>query len=369
MFRIERARRGVAICLGVILLSGSGSVAGLPLVGDGAAPGAEVDASGEVSRRLEQEGAGASQYREAFGYELGEERRYVLEPQDSLRSGESASWSIRLDDISGEGEDIKMVFALEHERTEPIGDMFGGLGARLQVVDVESRVTLNRFGFPLRVVMSERHDLSGETGSQSDIRTTIFTFDGERYVKKVRLNGREWKFTINVANHDDLDREARSGMYLFLPSALTCLGRRGEAGRPAYCADGEPAFANPGLLSIVLPVMWEEQVNKKKFLFFVPSGIGTTPAGLYNMSRWTQLERDQLRNLTRYYRKIDIEFEEFVEAVEVGPRTVDVWKFDASGAMRAIYTDADGVVLKVDIDPHPVTNGKRWIRLLYPSEY
>jgi hypothetical protein len=26
-------------------------------------------------------------------------------------------------------------------------------------------------------------------------------------------------------------------------------------------------------------------------------------------------------------------------------------------------------VLKVHIDPHPVTRGERWIRLLFPSEY
>ena len=353
----RKTRNGLAARLGLTLLLAGGAVAGFPSTANGAGPGQG------------KQQTGPSSFREAFGFEVGEERRYVLEPQDSLRAGESAWWSIALDSVSGEGDDIKMVFALEHQRSEIIRDMFGGASGRMQVVDVESRITLNRFGFPERVVISEQHDLSGETGSQSDIRTTIFTFDGERYEKQVRIEGREWKFNIAVANHDDLDKETRSGMYLFLPSALSCLGRRGEAGRPAICADGEVAFANPGLLSIVLPAMWEEQVNKKEFLFFIPSGVGTTPSGLLNMSRWTRIERDQLRNLTRYYRKTDIEFKEFAEQVEVGPRTVGAWEFDGSRDMRSFYTDADGVVLKVELDPHPVTRGKRWIRLLYPSEY
>lgn len=310
-----------------------------------------------------------AQYERAFGYELGEERRYVLEPQKSLRPGESAWWSIVLDDISGEGDDMRIVFTLEHERSELIRDVFGGVNGRLQVVEVTGRLTVNRFGFPVRLVISEQHDLSGETGSQSEIRTTLFTFDGERLVKQVRINGREWKFNISIASHDDLDLEVPYGMYPYVPTGLRCLGSRGTPGRPARCAGGDPAFANPGLLSLALPVMWEEQVNEKEFLFFMPAGVGTLPAGLMNMSGWLRRERDSLNNFTRYYEKTDFEVKDYAQGVEIGPRTVDAWRLDGSGQMGEFYTDPDGRVLRVDLEPHPVTYGERWIRLLFPSEY
>lgn len=310
-----------------------------------------------------------AQLRSVFGYEIGEERRYVLEPTRSLRAGDSAWWSIVLDDIQGTGDDISIIFDLEHERTEVIRDIFGGVNGRMQVVKVDGRLTVNRFGFPKRLLISEQHDVHGEMGSQSGIRTTLFSFDGERFVKQVRINGTEWEFNIAIASHDDLDFDGPAGLYAYVPTALHCLGARGELGRPARCYSGDPAFANPGLLSLALPVMWEEQVNEKKFLFFMPSGVGTIPGGLMDMNRFMALERDQFRNYTRYYSKTNLKVKEHVERVEIGPRFVDAWLLDGSGAMREFYIEPDGKVLKVFIDPHPVTHGERWIRLLFPSEY
>ncbi len=313
--------------------------------------------------------AAPTQLRSAFGYELGEERRYVLEPASSLRAGESAWWSIVLEAIQGEGDDTRIIFDLEHERSEVIHDMFGGINGRMQVVDVDGRLTVNRFGFPQRLVISEQHDVHGEMGSQSDLRTTVYTFDGERFVKQIRVNGREWKFNIAIARHDDLDFGGPVGLYAYVPTALRCLGARSEIGRPPRCSGGDPAFANTGLLSIALPVRWEEQVNEKEFLFFMPSGVGTLPGGLMDMNRLMRRERDQLGNITRYYDKTDLKIEEYVQRVEIGPRFVDAWLLDGSGEMGEFYAEPDGRVLKVSIGPHPVTYGKRWIRLLFPSEY
>ena len=345
--------------LAAFLILDFGSLAGLIADGDGpfsSAPSAT--ASGLPT-----------QARGAFGYELGEERRYVLEPERSLRSGESAWWSIVLADIQGEGDDTRIVFELGHERTEVINDLFGGVNGRMQSVTIDGRLTVNRFGFPQRLVIDEQLDVLGETGSLSDLRTTRFTFDGERFVKQVRINGREWTFNISIANHDDLDLGGPVGLYAYVPKALSCLGVRGEVGRPSRCYAGDPAFANPGLLSLALPVMWEEQVNEKDFLFFMPSGVGTTPGGLMDMNRLMSLERNQLRNNTRYYDRTNLEVREYVERVEIGPRRLDAWLLEGSGEMREFYTEADGTVLKIFIDPHPVTYGERWIRLLFPSEY
>ena len=311
------------------------------------------------------------EYDRAFGYQIGEQRRYVLEPERSLRTGESASWSIELEDIDGEGDDLRMVFNLGHQRAELIRDVFGGEVGRVQVVDISARLTVNRFGFPQSVVMQEQADVGGLGGSLSDIRTTVFTLEAadERYVKQVRIDGREWRFNIAIASHDDLDFTVPVGMFAYLPTALRCLGVPGEAGRPSRCENGDAAFANPGLLSLALPVMWEEQVNEKEYLFFTPNGVGTLPGGLMDMNRLMRRERDHLRNYTRYFNKKTLEIEDYVVDAEIGPRTMDAWLLDGSGEMREVYTTAEGMVLRVNIDPHPVTRGERWIRLLFPSEY
>ncbi len=313
--------------------------------------------------------AAKAQSSEAFGYQLGEERRYILEPDEALRPGEGGMWRIRFDDVVGEGEDLRFIFKLEHERSELIQDMFGGPSGRLQTIRVEAVLTLNAFGFPLRVVMSEQHEVAGERRTESDTRTTVFEFDGERYTKVVRIEGREWNFPIGVAKNRDLDLEGRTGLYAFLPSGLNCMGQPASIGSPRRCAEGDIAFANPGLLSVVIPVLWEEQVNKREFLFFKPAGVGTTPSGLMDMSGFVQRERDTLRNVSRYFDKMTVEFEAYEEGVEMGARKVNAWRVEASGSMRKFWVDDEGRVIKVLLDPHPRTHQDRWIRMLYPSEY
>lgn len=356
-----RAHPFFSVALGALLVLGSGIVAGRLSAGDLAAP-ANPAASPSPQ---------AQEYDRAFGYEVGEERRYVLEPERSLRAGERAWWSIALEGIDGEGDDMRMKFHLEHERSELIRDIFGGEAGRVQVVEVVVQMTVNRYGFPERIVMQEQSDVGGQGGSLSDVRTTVFTLDaeGERYVKQVRIDGREWRFNIAVASHDDLDFSVPIGMFAYVPTALRCLGVPGEAGRPSRCTEGDTAFANPGLLSLALPVMWEEQVNEKEYLFFMPNGVGTLPGGLMDMNRLMRQERDHLRNYTRYFNKKTLEIKDYVVGAEIGPRTLDAWMLDGSGEMREVYTEADGTVLRVNIDPHPITRGERWIRLLFPSEY
>jgi len=66
--------------------------------------------------------------------------------------------------------------------------------------------------------------------------------------------------------------------------------------------------------------------------------------------------------------RADVAFDERVE-VEVGGRTLEVWRLDVDGRVRAVYLDDDDRVVRVDVEPHPVTNKGRWIRLLFPSEF
>lgn len=315
-------------------------------------------------------GSGAQGSRRAFGYRVGEERRYTIGPEDALRRGEIGFWSIRLDDIEGEGEDFKAIFSLSHERSTTYMDMLSQGGADIFFVRVETVLTVNAYGFPLKVVITEQQDL-GERAIQSDLRTSIYTFDGERYQKEVRLSGRNWDFDVHIARHRDLDVEVPRGVFLYLPTGLRCLGLRTntiEYDPFEYregCDWSDPAMGNPGLLSFVIPELWETEKAEKEFLFFTPVTMGTRPAGLINQGQWLRQERDRISNTDRYWEKAKLEVKELVE-IEIGPRKLEAWKMDL---WNDVYVDRYGKVLRVDLDPNPQYSKDRWIRIQFASEY
>lgn len=343
-----------------------------------AAPSADPRAAamglaGETARTQLDDEAGADG---AFGFDVQEQRRYVLGPEEALRAGESASWRIRLDRVEGEDDARRATFVLEHTRDEYLSNIFWDTGRVLRVM-VEAELTVNSHGFPLHLVLREQQDMGGEGGSQSASRTTSYELEGEQYVKTVRLSGRDWSFDVPIANHEHLDVDARAGLFLFLSSGLRCLGeyvdgssRSGtrDTGDFRSCDTIEPAFANPGLMSLVMPEVWEDDDGDRDVLFFQPLGVGTIPAGLMNITAWVRDERDGFASLRRYYEHGRIELEELAE-VEVGPRSFEAWRVSVSGTLRDVWVDHQGRVLRSDIDPHPRTGRDRFIRLQFPSEY
>ena len=308
--------------------------------------------------------------RRAFGYRVGEERRYILGPEDAVRRGEIGSWVIRLDDIEGEGEDFKAIFSLSHERSTTYMDLLSAGSADIFFIRVETVLTVNAYGFPLKVVITEQQDL-GERAIESDLRTSVYTFNGEGYTKQVRLSGRSWEFDVHISSYRYLDLEVPRGIFMYLPTGLRCLGLRTntiEYDPFEYregCDWSDPAMGNPGLLSFVIPELWETEEAKKEFLFFTPVTMGTRPAGLINQGQWLRQERDRIRNTNRYWEKSTLEVKELVE-IEVGPRTLEAWKMDL---WNDVYVDRYGKVLRIDLDSNPQYSKDRWIRLQFASEY
>ena len=139
-----------ALCMATIavsliaLIAGTGEAAGLRgAVG--------LDGSG---------GSGHSQAPDrAFGYFVGEERRYILGPSESLLEGEGRDWLIRLDRIEGDAEEFVVVFALEFEDRRP-GISYRG--SQEVYFRVEGELKVNRFGFPLELRYTEGEEQSGE---------------------------------------------------------------------------------------------------------------------------------------------------------------------------------------------------------------
>ena len=277
-----------------------------------------------------------------LGFDLGEERRYIVGPPGALRQGEEANWSIRLDRIEGEGSDRLAVFEMTHESSRLGVSHAGGIHVWWKH---RGELKVNERGFPvhLRFTLFEEH--TGEAPFRGDIMASSYTFRDGNFRKSVELPGRDWEFRVPIATHRDLDLDVPGGLFLFYPKA-----------------ENFHFFSSLALLEFSLPNPMPDSW-KREMLYFMP----TLPIR-YPAQGWVETERDRLASVRRYYMKIDVEAGDF-EQLEIGGRTLNVRRIKVGNFIRAGYVDEFGRVVRIDIDPDAITRGNRYIRLLFPSEY
>ena len=276
-----------------------------------------------------------------LGYEIGEERRYVIAPDDAMRDGESATWSVRLNRVETDKGRSIGVFGLTHVESR------WGLNPRRILVEWNyvGEARINEFGFPESVRFSMYEEHVGETPWRGVLMSAEYTLEGDEYIKTIRVPDQVWEFRFGIATHEDLDLDVPTGMFLFRPEST-----------------GVDFFMNPALLGFsvpeVLPDTWKQRV-----LFFRP----TYPVR-YPDARYVTGERNKVAAIRRYYIKRTLEAKESSE-LEVGGRTLNVRKIDVTGPLRAVFVDEFGRVVRIDLDRDPITRKDRYIRLLFPSEY
>jgi len=276
-----------------------------------------------------------------LGFEIGEERRYVVGPDDALRNGESITWSVQLDRVEVvDGRDIG-IFNLQHESKRY------GISARgaMYVHWIYSGVAhINEHGFPELVSFDMHEQHTGESQWRGEDMSATYVLEGREYRKTVRVPEQEWEFTVPIATHGPLDLSVPEGAYLFRPEA------------------GTDFFTNPALLGFAVPDMlpdtWEQRT-----LFFQPTYPVRHPGPGYVMN-----ERDTRAAVARYWEKNTLSLGDRMQ-LEMGGRVLNVRKLEISGPVRAGYLDEFGRVVRIDIDPDPHTRKHRHIRLLFPSEY
>lgn len=318
----------------------------------------------------------------AFGFAYGEERRYEMGPRDALGAGEAATWSLRLEEIREDDPSRLATFALTHQYDASPPQSLTYQQGELVTLRFEASLTVNADGFPVEMDAHVTRDLFG-IGQEA--YSLHYTWSDEHFVKRVRLEGQEWDVDVGVPGHEHLDRSRPSGVYAWLASGLPCMGLKpaldafGRLQTARECREGgEWGFANPGLLSLLLPALYEAK-GERSFLFFAPTGpdlygslastVGGSPRSSGAFGRPpTASEIGRARDPSRYFERADVRFGERVE-VEVGGRSLEVWKLEVGGRVRAIYLDDDDRVVRLDVAPHPVTLEARWIRLLFPSEF
>ncbi len=344
-------------------------------------------------------GAAPTRQAELLGFRLGEELRYVLGPQEKLLQGESAVWTIRLDEIREQpGEPAVGVFALGFERTAVLSAGSGQVTAASW--ETTGQAVINIYGFPLDV----RFESEIETAGGQRIFFVRYHYDGDSYDKEVSVNGRDREQSVNIINHDDLDRDVPTGLYLFTPPNASCVGVNTSSGgrRGGSCGGRDAAFANPGLFGLTMPALWEKGTGEGEFLLLMPttSGVGGNRRGGSRGSRGggggrvgggggagggrggggggggsrggggRGMGRSRTNTAGNSFDRFGVKAvgDERVP-LQLGPRTVDAWRLEADSPVEAIYVDGNGRILRMDLEPQLNNPRKLHIRLLSVPEY
>ena len=373
---------------------------------------------------------GAQTAGDFLGFEIGEERHYRLGPAESLERGEAATWIIRLESVEGGGTERRGTFSLQHRREAPRSIENPPLPGQVTIAQVDTTLVVNAYGAPLELsYFSTRHvyDLGDEV-FQVDYR-----YDGDRYQKRVELMGYDWDFHVDLIQHANLDADVPIGLFAFAPSALECLewlaGTRiqqrtgtGDTGPPTLaddpegasarvedaalasgsCADAnaDPAFSNPGLVSLAMPLLWEQRGDSELVLFsplrpdlvrgqdigvpvtFSPivPGVGGVPGssilsgvipGLDFRAMLggggTDGDEERAKDPDRHFFPHHLKLSDR-QRIEVGSRKMEALPLQISRFAGTVWVDDWGKVVRIDTPPWRFGDPERWIRLLHASE-
>lgn len=384
--------------------------------------------------RVFRDGVGvvASQAGAVFGFEPGEERHYVLGPPEALQRGESARWSMQLLEVQGTGRDLRATFALQHVREAPREQNVAWRPGEVTHAQVDAELLVNAYGAPLFLsYTSQRHIF--DVGDE--LFEVEYIFREGRYKKRVMVQGTDWDFDIDLIEHPDLDARLPLGIFAFAPDSLHCMewlvgtlivqrtgtgdvSAAGASGRSdvvagataagealtagaCYESNTDPAFANPALVSLAMPRLWEQHGDGEQVLFsplrpdlvrhqgngipvtFSPiiPGVPNVPGSsilsgvIPGLDLSTLLggggadgDKQRARDPNRYFFPRRLTLSER-QRIEVGSRKMDALPLRLAGYDGAVWVDDWGKVVRLDMAPLRRDDPPRWVRLLHPSEY
>jgi hypothetical protein len=423
--------RWFGMLVGVLVapVSASSYAAGAPAR---SLPWSAPHAAAIPSSRLPTSVTAGEQAGEILGFEPGEERHYTLGPDSALERGEAARWSIRLDEVAGSGRDLRATFILQHEREAPRALNSAWSAGEVTHAQVDATLVVNGHGAPLELTyVSQRHIF--DVGDE--VFQVVYRFAGDKVEKRVALQGAQWDLDIDFIEHVNLDPAVPIGLFAFSPASLDCMewlvgtviehrtgtgtvspggavetpntgGRATVEGAAlaagtCYESNTDPAFANPGLASLAMPLLWERRGDSELVLFsplrpdlvrgqgngipltfspIIPSVpnvpgtsvlSGTIPgldlSGLLG-GGGTDGDRDRARDPQRYFFPRRMRLSER-QRIDVGDRKMDALPMQVAGYSGSVWVDDWGKVLRLDVPPLRVDDAQRWVRLLHSSEY
>jgi hypothetical protein len=365
-----------------------------------------------------------------LGFRPGEELRYTLEgaegegaePQGARSELDRmyTAWTMWLQEVEG---DVG-VFELSYEVGRISGFADSPRGEFIAILArTEATAWVNSYGFPTKVRFTTQRNTP-----RGGIEYTVeYRYEDERIVKQ--LQGFDGEQKEKLDDYRSVDLNTPAGMFLFMPVDAECVGLArqmretmtgggggqppggvqppggmpppsggqpsggmppgggmygmvgGRTGIEQPCQGREPVFANPGLLNLTMPALWETGTGSVEFLAFAPTGLdleammgaarsgggtGFTIAGLPIFGGGGPTPFGDAKDA---FQPFALEAEGDLLQLEVGGRTVDAFRLNASPPLDAVYVDGDGSIVRLDLPADPETGERFWIRRLRPSEY
>lgn len=360
--------------------------------------------AGDAPRPLEQESPAP-----AFpGFEPGQELRYTLEGEDGLARALRSVWSIRLEAVEDSGIGV-------FELTHGFGGFAAGYGPGEGPVTT-ARAWIDSNGFPRRVRIIEGR--SGP-GTGQAVWVIEYRFEDGRYVKELQAEGVREDQGVDLPEGRGVRPEVPRGLYLYMPLGAGCLmsaasagisGVRpgpgggqpgggsgggagggaggGPGGAPAgaveqedSCRGREIVFANPGLLGLTMPALWEAGTGEHDFAFLAPTGLD--PAALRRAGQGggtgfsvggvnlgdLLFGPDVLGDPDDAFGTFRLASGGELVELDLGEWTESAWRFTAPDPVETVWVDGQGGIVRVDLTPAAETESRLSIRRLRPSEY
>lgn len=318
----------------------------------------------------------------------------MLERADGVRGNWLTSWSMTLEESDG----AVGVFALTYQAGTITGRMGSPEAQGVLVAYTAATARVNASGFPERVrFTTQRATPEGGVGYAVEYR-----WEDRRFIKELEGSGKDQDVKL-----DDyaVDLNTPAGAYLFMPIDAACLaevrearvgsgggggpagggGSSGAGGAPEeteqLCRGREPVFANPGLLNLTMPALWETGTGGIDFVAMAPTGVleevlmgtgnpgGSSPFTVGGYALFGGGGPNPFGDAEDALQTFALASEGDLMQLDIGGRTVDAWKLRAPPPLEAVYVDGNGSIVRLDLPADPETGERYWIRRLRPSEY
>jgi len=315
-----------------------------------------------------------------LGFRPGEELRYALEGPEGQPPDRTVQWSIALLEVSDDG--AVGTFELTY--------IVAAARQRLAQGFAEARI--NAQGFPLRVRFgSQRSTPLGEIGY-----TIEYRLEDGALAKELLDAGLEVQ-EIDIDELPGVTLAPPRGLYLYNPLDAACAaafttavppdtetptsGGPGQIEIEELCGGRELIFANPGLLDLTMPALWETGTGRLDFVALAPTGVrldlftgppapgGGMSVGGMNLLGFLSSGPNPFHDGDAAFQPFGLVAGSDPQQLEVGGRPVDAWQLATPAPFAAVHVDGDGSIVRLDLPPDAAIEGGTWIRRLRPSEY
>lgn len=264
---------------------------------------------------------------EAFGFGLGEQRRYARGPQRIFKAGEFEIWTLRLDEITNARNGMPLYTFTYGREVSLIDPNDPG---RMSHLRATMSMTVNHYGFPVDI----RYGGNSLEESDTDFvnKHGRLRWLGSGYLFRAPAGADEYSFNFALPNHDALNRSIPAGVFI-------------------------SETENPALITIPSAILPALGVTEMEYLSLRPNRIGRQQVRRPRRPGDPRRRSDVVRG--------KLEFKA-VEEIEIGARTYEAIKLESSDSDQDFYIRSDGALLLMEAD---FRNWRGHIRLLHPSEY